>query len=396
MTLQNSSTMKPGRRRLRWLSYLAVLGLLGLAAWGLRPMPSQVETATVQFGPLNASVSEEGKTRIRQRYVVSAPISGNLRRIALKPGAEVVAGETALAVIDPLPASPLDPRTRALTVARRDTAAAQLEKSRANLDLSQRELRRFEQMAASNTLSTQDLESARMRELAAARDLANAEGILRLAEAELEANSDAVPGQPTVIIAQNSGRILSVLQESTRPVSQGTPLLTIGDPSDLEVVVEMLSRDGAALPPQARVEIEQWGGPRPLEGRVRLVEPAAFTKISALGVEEQRVNVVVDIVTPLAERRSLGDNYRVENRVLLWEKERVLKIPSSGLFRHGNDWGAYVIRDGRAELVSVRAGHNGGREMEILSGLAEGEQVILYPGDRIHPGQRVTPMQVRP
>jgi len=396
MTLQNSSTMKPGKRRLRWLSYLAVLALVGLAAWGLRPAPSQVETATAQFGPLNASVSEEGKTRIRQRYVVSAPISGNLRRIVHKPGAEVVAGETVLAVIDPLPASPLDPRTRALTVARRDTAAAQLEKSRANLELARRELRRFEQMAASNTLSTQDLESARMRELIAARDLANAEGSLRLANAELEADSDAVQTQPTTIIAQNSGRILSVLQESTRPVSQGTPLLTIGDPTDLEVVVEMLSRDGAALPPQARVEIEQWGGPKALEGRVRLVEPAAFTKISALGVEEQRVNVVVDIVTPLTERRSLGDNYRVENRVLLWEKERVLKVPSSGLFRHGADWGAYVIRDGRAELVSVRAGHNGGREMEILSGLAEGDQVILYPGDRIRPGQRVTPMQVRP
>jgi len=395
MNAANASPRPSGKRRLRWLPYLAVPALLGLAAWGLRPAPTQVETATVQNGPLSAGVSEEGKTRIRQRYVVSAPVAGNLRRIELKPGAAVIAGQTVLAVIDPLPASPLDPRTRALTLARRDTAAAQVEKSRANLELARRELARFEQMASARSLSTQDLESARMRELSASRDLANTEGALRQAEAELAASEGGTPSAPVTITAEQGGRILSVFQESTRPVAQGTPLLSIGNPCDLEVVVEMLSRDGAALPPNARVEIEQWGGPKPLQGRVRLVEPAAFTKISALGVEEQRVNVVVDILTPLAERESLGDNYRVENRVILWESDHVLKVPSSGLFRHGTGWAAFVIRNDKAELNPVQVGRSSGREVQILEGLREGDRVILYPGDRIQPGLRVEALRVK-
>jgi len=187
--------------------------------------------------------------------------------------------------------------------------------------------------------------------------------------------------------ANASGRILTVFQESSRVVLQGTPLVEIGDPSDLEVVVEMLSRDGASLAPGAPVELEQWGGPVPLKGRVRLVEPAAFTKISALGVEEQRVNVVVEITTPLAERRSLGDNFRVEARVIVWENAHVLKVPASGLFRRGQEWAAYVVRDGQA-------GRSSGAETQVLDGLKEGDEVVLYPGDRIKDGQRVQPSKV--
>ena len=156
----------------------------------------------------------------------------------------------------------------------------------------------------------------------------------------------------------------------------------------------MLSRDGAAIAPGARVELEQWGGPLALAGRVRLVEPAAFTKISALGVEEQRVNVVVDITTPLAQRQSLGDNFRVEARVVLWENPRVLKVPSAGLFRRGTAWAAYVIRSGRARLVPVQAGRTSGTETQVEAGLQEGDEVILYPGDRVHDGQRVAPIEV--
>jgi HlyD family secretion protein len=175
---------------------------------------------------------------------------------------------------------------------------------------------------------------------------------------------------------------------------QGTPLLEIGDPTDLEVVVEMLSRDGAAIAAGAAVLLEQWGGAAPLEGKVRLVEPAAFTKISALGVEEQRVNVVVDITTPLDQRRSLGDNFRVEARVITWESAGVLKLPVSGLFRQGNDWAAYVVRGGEAKLVPVKAGRSSGTEIQITDGLKEGDEVILYPGDRIKDGQRVKPTKV--
>jgi HlyD family secretion protein len=245
-----------------------------------------------------------------------------------------------------------------------------------------------------------------MRETAAARDVAAAEGALRSAEAELSAVADAGgPGSrpaavgreadpPIEVKANATGKVLHVFQESSRVVLQGTPLLEIGDPADLEVVVEMLSRDGAAIAAGAPVLLEQWGGATPLDGRVRLVEPAAFTKISALGVEEQRVYVVVDITTPLEQRRSLGDNYRVEARVITWESPDALKVPSSGLFRQGNHWAAFVVRDGRAQVVPVQAGRSSGAEIQVMEGLKEGDEVILYPGDRIKDGQRVMPTKV--
>jgi HlyD family secretion protein len=203
-------------------------------------------------------------------------------------------------------------------------------------------------------------------------------------------------GSPTLVEvrAPVAGRVLTVYQESERPVTAGTPLIAAGDPADLEVVIELLSRDGAALSPGARVELEQWGGPKPLEARVRLVEPAAFTKISALGVEEQRVNVVADIITPVAERASLGDNFRVEARVIIWETANTLKVPVSALFRRGNESAAYVVRGGRAVLVPVEAGQSSGREVQVLQGLAAGDEVILYPGDRVTDGQRVKPVKI--
>ncbi len=398
-----NSSPKPKRR---WLPYVLLAGLAALIVLGLRPSATVVETAPVVTGALRAAVSEEGKTRIRQRYVVAAPVSGQLRRIAFKPGAEVEAGVTVVAVIDPLPASPLDERNRALAEARRDSTRIVLEKSRTSHELARKELRRIEQMFAAKTISPQEMESAQMRETAAARDVAAAEGALKQVEAELAtvgvlggpvsqpAADDREADPPVEVKANASGRVLRVFQESARAVMQGTPLLEVGDPADLEVVVEMLSRDGAAIAPGAPVALEQWGGPMPLEGKVRLVEPAAFTKISALGVEEQRVNVVVDITTPLEQRRSLGDNFRVEARVITWENASVLKLPTSGLFRQGNDWAAYVVRGGTAQHVAVKAGRSSGAEIQITEGLVEGDEVILYPGDRIKAGQRVKPTKV--
>jgi len=389
----NSTSPKPKRR---WLPYVMLVAIVVLAVLGLRPSPAPVETARVANGPLRATVSEEGKTRIRQRYVVAAPVSGQLRRIPFKPGAEVESGVTVVAVIDPLPASPLDERNRALAEARRDSTREVLEKSRTSLELARKELQRIRQMFDSGTVSPQDVESAQMRETAAARDVAGAEGALKQVEAELAVTglAGAVVPAPVEVKANASGRVLHVFQESTRAVMQGTPLLEIGDPTDLEVVVEMLSRDGAAIAAGAAVSLEQWGGPAPIEGKVRLVEPAAFTKISALGVEEQRVNVVVDITTPLEQRRSLGDNFRVEARVITWESAGVLKVPVSGIFRSGNEWAAYVVRGGEAKFVPVKAGRSSGTEIQVTDGLKEGDEVILYPGDRIKEGQRVKPTKV--
>ncbi|HVU17178.1 MAG TPA: efflux RND transporter periplasmic adaptor subunit [Candidatus Didemnitutus sp.] len=381
----------------RWIPYAGVAALIGLIALGLRPRPAPVETGRVSFGPLRATVSEEGKTRIRQRYIVSAPVSGLLRRIPFKPGADIADPNTIVAVIDPLPSSPLDNRYRGQVEARRDAARDLLEKSRKAHDLAVSEVHRVEKMYAAGSLAPQDLETAQMKETAAARDLAAAEGNLRQAEAELvglPASGASTSSTPVEIRATATGQVLQVYQESTRTVAQGTPLLEIGDPTDLEVVVEMLSRDGAAIHPGAVAELDQWGGAKPLAARVRLVEPAAFTKISALGVEEQRVNVVADIVTPLAERRSLGDNFRVEARVVVWSADRVLQAPASGLFRHGEDWSALVVRSGRAHLVPVKVGHTNGVATEILAGLSEGDELVLYPGDRVHDGDRVQPLTI--
>ncbi|MFI5357498.1 MAG: efflux RND transporter periplasmic adaptor subunit [Opitutales bacterium] len=397
MTAANVPATSSGPRRhpFRWLPYALGAALLLLLAFGLRPKPAPVETVRAAFGPLRATVSEEGKTRIKQRYVVSAPVAGQVRRIPFKPGDAVSAGATVLAVIDPMPASPLDPRHRALAIASIDTAAAQLEKARAAHELAKSELARVERLFAAHTLSQQDRETTQLRETAAARDVAAAEGAWRQAQAELaEAPAGTGTADPVEVVSQVSGRVLHVFQESIRPVAQGTPLVEVGDPADLEVAVEMLSRDGAAIAPGARALLEQWGGPAPLEGRVRLVEPAAFTKISALGVEEQRVNVVVDITTPLAQRQSLGDNFRVEASVVLWESDRVLKVPSAGLFRRGHDWAAYVVRQGRAVLVPVTVGRSSGVETQVLGGLQEGDEIILYPGDRITDGQRVQPLKI--
>jgi HlyD family secretion protein len=371
--------------------YLLGAGLIAALAYGLRPKPAPVETARAIYGPLRATVSEEGKTRIRQRYVVSAPVTGQLRRVPFKPGAALAAGDV-VAVIEPLTASPLDTRSRALAEARRDAAATALEKSRTAHRLAVSELKRVQAMFNAGTVSPQDLEGSQMRETMAAREVATAEGALRAAEAELAAGGST--GALIEVRAPVTGRVLTVLQESERPITAGTAILTIGDPTDLEVVIELLSRDGAALQPGAKVELEQWGGPQPLEARVRLVEPAAFTKISALGVEEQRVNVVADILTPVAERASLGDNFRVEGRVVIWESERVLKVPVSAVFRHDSDSAVYVVRDGKAVLVPVTAGRSSGTEMQILHGLDAGAEVILYPGDRITAGQRVLPLKI--
>lgn len=391
----NASSPAPKNvRPFRWLPYAGGAILLALLAFGLRPKPATVETARAITGALRATVSEEGKTRIRQRYVVSSPVTGQLRRVPFKPGAEITP-DSIVAVIEPMAASPLDPRSRALAEARRTATTAALAKSRTAHELATNELRRTERMFGDKTVSPQDLESSQMRETAAARDLIAAEGALRSAEAEL---AEAGPGRRDTklveVRAPVAGRVLHVFQESERPIAAGTPVLDVGDPADLEVVIELLSRDGAALSAGTRVELEQWGGAKPLEARVRLVEPAAFTKISALGVEEQRVNVVADIVTPLTERLTLGDNFRVEARVIVWENEQVLKVPVSALFRRGSDWSAFVVRDGRAVLVPVQAGRSSGTETQVLGGLQEGDEVVLYPGDRVADGMRVNPVKI--
>lgn len=388
----------PRPRPRRWLPWLGAALLVALIVLGFIPRPIPVETTRVLSGTLRATVNEEGKTRIQQRYLVSAPVTGHLRRIPFKPGAEVVAAQTVVAVIDPLAPTILDARQRALLEAKRDTAAANREKAGAAAGFAASELQRVEKLFHDRSVSQQDLENAQWRETAATKDLAAATSELNQAETELREFPVTEPGAtnaaPVAVTAPITGRILHVFEESTRVVTAGTPLLDVGDPANLEAVIEVLSRDGAAIAPGAKVELEQWGAGPPLEGRVRLVEPAAFLKVSALGVEEQRVNVVVDIVTPYPQRRALGDNFRVEARIVVWETDQALKLPAGALFRRGSSWAAYVLAAGRAQSREVQVGRSSGVEMQILAGLKAGEEVILFPGDRVHDGQRVTPVRI--
>jgi len=390
------------RHTRRWLPYAGALLLVGLIVGGLWPQPVPVETARVSTGVLRATVNEEGKTRIKHRYVLSAPVAGQLRRIDLKAGAEVEAGQTVVAILDPQPPTMLDARARALAEFRRDAAAARLEKDRTAQTFAASELRRFEKLYANQTVSIQEREAAQSRADSALQQTASAQSALREAEAELAEFSLGLPSAtnafclPRELKAPASGRVLRVLEENARVVSAGTPLLEVGDPSDLEVVIEVLSRDGAAILPGNRVQFEQWGAADKPEllGRVRLVEPAAFTKTSALGVDEQRVNVVADLLTPPEQRPTLGDNFRVEAKIVVWETNAALKVPAGALFRQGDQWSTFVLADGRAQLRPVKIGRSSSAEIQVLDGLKDGEQVILYPGSRVRPGQRVKPIQI--
>jgi HlyD family secretion protein len=385
-------------RRFRWIPYSIGLLLIVMIVWGLWPKPPQIEIAQASLGRLRATINEEGKTRIRQRYVISAPVTGQLRRVPFKAGADIDKVDTVVAVIEPLSPALLDARSRSLAEARRDTASAQLGKARAAQSFAASELSRVETLRAANTVSVQELENAQWRETAAARELTAAESALRLAEAELaefSRNTNALALlAPVEVPSPVTGRVLRVFEESTRPVTAGMPLLEIGDPADLEVVIECLSRHAAMLAPGTPVEFEQWGGDEPLRGRVRLIEPAAFTKISALGVEEQRVNVIADLITPRAQRGQLGDQFRVEARIITWENEQALKIPAGALFRVGDQWAVFLLQNGRARRQLVKSGQSSGTETQILEGLRAGDTVILYPGDRVKDGMRVQPIKI--
>jgi HlyD family secretion protein len=315
-------------------------------------------------------------------------------------GDKVKAGHTVVAIIDPIAPEPLDARSRALAEARLDTATALLDKARTAHRFALSDLRRQQGLFAQGGVSEEELENFQWREMAAAKELAAAESAWREADAQLT----EFTGSPThhssrsgiEVLAPASGRILRVLEENARVVPAGTPIMEIGDPTDLEVVIEALSRDGARLEPGAAVELHHWGDDEPLLAEVRLIEPAAFTKVSALGVEEQRVNVIADLLTPPGKRLALGDQFRVEARIVVWQATNVLKAPLGAFFRRGTDWAAFVIEHGRARLRAVRAGRAGALELQILEGLQEGEEVILYPGDRVENNTRVRPVAITP
>ena len=380
--------------------------VLAVAAGGvalaflLRARPAIVETSRVELGAMQVTVEEEGKTRVRDRFVVSSPVAGRLARIALREG-DAVEERAVVARLAPVP---LDERARAeararlqAAIAAERAAQARVRKARTVMEQARRDHGRADELAAAGTIPAGMREQAELSEETMARDLESALFAARAAAFDVEAarsalmaaESDRQNGAAAELIvrAPVTGRILRILQESERSVAAGTPLVEIGDPAKLEIVLDLLSSDAVKVRPGAPMLV-QGGEGRPLRARVRTVEPSAFTKVSALGVEEQRVNVIADFIEPAGR---LGDGYRVEAAIILWEGADVVRAPASSLFRRDSNWAAFVVEGGRARRRNVVVGQRNSEVAQIVRGLRPGEVVIVHPGDGIEEGSRVRP-----
>ena len=418
-------------RPTRILVWLALAGVAAAFYFALQPQPLEADFAAVVRGPLRVTLSEEGQTRVRDRYMVSAPLAGRVLRIEHEPGDPVVAGATVLATFQPSAPGFLDTRARAEAEARVNAAQASVDRARADLDRETAERDHAESELARRTRLHQDglladdrLASARLRADTAREAVKAAASSITVAEAELEraktsliqAGASAPRADRAISLRSPiSGVVLRRLRESEAIVPSGEPLLEVADPEKLEIVSDMLSTDAVQIDEGDPALIEQWGGDRVLNGTVRRVEPYGFTKISALGVEEQRVNVIVDFDDVRDAWEALGDGYRVEIAVVIWEEDDVLKVPSSSLFRDGEEWAVYTVERevrtageaaesgspsepvqdaaiaARAALRRIEVGRRNAREAQVLSGLSEGNLVIAYPGDQIQDGAEIVP-----
>ncbi len=396
-------TAKRGLLR-KFLLWSFFIGLIGFVAYGLKAKPIPVETAAVTRGPLTVSVLEEGKTRIRNRYVVAAPVSGNMRRVTLKAGDQVKANETVLTLIEPGLAPLLDARSQAQAEARiaganaaRMQAEQSLEMARTSAKFAEAGWARVRSNATQGSISITDRDNIEREALMRDREARAGEFALKVADFELaqakaallQLSTPLAAGSTVEVRAPVSGRVLKVQQESAMMVTAGTQLLEIGDPADLEIEVEILSRDAVAIRVGAEAQVEQWGGEVPLKARVRRIEPAAFTKVSALGVEEQRVIVLSDLDAPPESARVLGDRYRVEVRVAVWHDKDVLLVPSGALFREGRDWKTFVLSAGKAAQRVVQTGRTDGKLTQVLDGLKACDLVLMHPPDVVADGSDV-------
>ena len=392
------------RNRRRIVPVAAAVAVVAAIVWALLPKPVAVDVTPVTRGAVVVTVDEDGRTRVKERYVVSSPLAGRLRRIELDPGDPVAAGTTLLAVIEPSDPTLLDPRARAEAEARVRAAESAVGRAEALLggaraanDLAAAELGRAKRLFETEILSRQELDQAEERARVAADEVRAADFAREVARFELEQARAALGrGTPDLrdgafeIHAPVDGRVLRVFEESAVVVGAGTPLVEVGDPAELEVEIDVLSSDAVRVVPGARVSLEHWGGGAPLRGRVRRIEPGAFTKISALGVEEQRVNVIVDLEDPPGERERLGDGFRVEARIVVAEADDVLKVASGALFREDDRWALFRVENGHARLVPVGTGLRGEAEVQVTEGVSEGDSVVLHPSDRVADGVAVT------
>lgn len=381
---------------------LAAAAVAGVLAWAFRSRPVPVETGVVTTGTFRATVEEDGRTRLRNRYVISAPLAGRVLRSGLKVGDPVARGGVVATLLPSLPPL-LEARTRREleervgaaeagvleAQARLERATAQEAQNRADLDrirtLRQNGIASVQQLEREELalrLAQRDREAAELRRHASEHDVAQARALLSRYN-----DADAVDRWD--VTSPVDGRVLKILQESEATVVAGAPLVEIGDPRDLEIAVDLLTTDAVAVRPGADVVIDRWGGDGPLAGTVRLVEPSGFTKISALGVEEQRVWVVIDIASPRAQWSSLGDGFRVDVRITVQEIADGTLVPAAALFRAGEGWAAYVVDVGKAQLRRVEVIRRNAQHAVAARGVAPGERVVVFPPSTLKDGDAV-------
>ncbi|MEQ1757210.1 MAG: efflux RND transporter periplasmic adaptor subunit [Vicinamibacterales bacterium] len=383
----------------RW--FVALLAVAAVGVFAMWPTPVVVDVMPSTRGPLVVTVDEEGETRVRNRYVVSAPVMGRVLRIELDPGDPVVKGRTVVARIRAEAPALLDSRSRAEAEAAVAAANAGLGRAEAELRraiaaraLATADLRRQRELSASQLTTAQALDAAEANARTTEEGVRSAEfavsntrAQIAQAEARLMPPTTASSGRVLAVTAPIDGVVLRRLRESESMVAAGEPLVEIGNPADdLEIVADLLSTDAVRVRVGASVRVEQWGGEQALAARVRRIEPSGFTKVSALGVEEQRVNVVMDVDAPPSTSQSLGDGYRVEVRIVMWEAPDVVKVPTSALVRQGEGWTVFVLDDGRVQQLPVDVGHRNSDQAEIRTGLEAGRQVVVHPSDQVVDG----------
>jgi HlyD family secretion protein len=379
----------------------AALATAAGVAWSYVPKPVRVETAAVDRGLLQEEVAAEGRTRVKRRYVVSAPLPGVVSRPELRAGDRVKAGE-ALVTLSPIEPPLLDARSQAqaeaqvrVAAAARAQAEAQVDLGRTSLAFARTDRDRERTLVAGGSTSAASLEAAELKVRTGEEQVAAAlmgvqaarfqEDVARAALLRVRGDQRA-PETGLALRAPADGRVLRLLVQDGGVVAGGTPLLEIGDTTDLEIVLDLLSTDAVNVHAGAPVTLERWGGPAPLPALVRNVEPAGFTKVSALGVEEQRVNVIADFTGDIAARASLGDGYRVEARVTIATLPSALRVPLAALFRSGDAWAVFTVPGKKAAVAKVTLGRRNDRWAEVLDGVAEGARVVVHPGDKVRDG----------
>ena len=391
------------RRRIFVITILAIV-IIGVI-YGFIPKPVPVDTVKALRGPMRVTIDEEGKTRVKDRFVISAPVSGFMRRLSLKVGDPIKKGQ-AVAELEPLRSGVLDPRSRAEAEASVSAAKASLNAAeenaraaKADAEYARQKFERTKKLFDEGYVSKDLLEQAESEAKKAEANRLSADASVKAAASELEkaratlgyslAEGVKDRGRIVSITAPVDGRVLKIHRESEGAVNQGEAIIDIGDPSKLEVRVEVLSADAVNIKQGTPVLLERWGGDISLIGKVRIIEPSAFTKVSSLGVEEQRVLVLADITSLPESWQRLGDGYRVEASFIIWEGKDILQVPASSLFRKGEGWAVFIVKNRKAHLQHVEVGRKNGLVAEIISGLNEGDMVITHPDDLIKDGTRV-------